>query len=628
MHDDPRFPLFFAYLSLFCFSMLGLVASSNVFMIFIFWELVGICSYLLIGFWYEEKVNCDAANKAFVVNRIGDVGMLVGLGLLWTSLGTFNFQEISQGLRAPGGEFNVVQGAGGQAGRRVSPARRGGRARPARPDSLLAADARRAGDLRRLRGQERPVPAPRLAARRDGRPDAGLGLDPRGDDGGRGGLPGGAVLPGLHAASRCSCIAYTGGITLFIAATIAMVQTDYKKVLAYSTVSQLGFMMLGLGVGGRAAGLFHLLTHAFFKALLFLGAGSVYHSVHTYEMPALGGLLKKMPITAYDHAGGHAGDLGRAVLQRVLLEGRDPGRGDRPGLAEPRALPAVPLAGRRGDDHRLLHVPDVVPDLRRRGPGLPDRESRPHVGARPGRGARHWPTHEVAHGHGARPSRPEPGRPCPRERAGHDLAADHPGGLQRLRRLDLVDRPAVRHAGPREDDRVRRARERDRRALGSLVRPGLLAGDRGGRASAWARSTTLRRTCPTSSRPGSSPPGRPSGSAASTGCSRTSGTSTRSTGPCSSGPAWPSPGFCGQIDKVLIDGLVNGSAYVTERLSHWDGVFDKLGVDGLVNLLGQMVYVAGDRSRAIQTGKLRNYLMFLAVALVGLFAGVFAWISR
>ena len=100
MHDDQRYPLFFAYLSLFCFSMLGLVASSNVFMIFIFWELVGVCSYLLIGFWYEEKVNCDAANKAFIVNRIGDVGMLVGLGLLWTSLGTFDFQEINQGLRA------------------------------------------------------------------------------------------------------------------------------------------------------------------------------------------------------------------------------------------------------------------------------------------------------------------------------------------------------------------------------------------------------------------------------------------------------------------------------------------------------------------------------------------------
>ena len=92
MHDDPRYPRFFTYLSLFCFSMLGLVASANVFMIFMFWELVGVCSYLLIGFWYEEKNNADAANKAFIVNRVGDVGMLVGLGLLWTSLGTFNYQ--------------------------------------------------------------------------------------------------------------------------------------------------------------------------------------------------------------------------------------------------------------------------------------------------------------------------------------------------------------------------------------------------------------------------------------------------------------------------------------------------------------------------------------------------------
>ena len=113
MHDDPRYPRFFAYLSLFCFSMLGLVASANVFMIFIFWELVGVCSYLLIGFWYEEKKNCDAANKAFIVNRVGDVGMLVGLGLLWTSLGTFNINEINRGLRDATGQLNTVQAADG-----------------------------------------------------------------------------------------------------------------------------------------------------------------------------------------------------------------------------------------------------------------------------------------------------------------------------------------------------------------------------------------------------------------------------------------------------------------------------------------------------------------------------------
>ena len=191
MHDDPRYPRFFAYLSLFCFSMLGLVASSNVFMIFIFWELVGVCSYLLIGFWYEEKVNCDAANKAFIVNRVGDVGMLVGLGLLWASLGTFDFQEINQGLRNTSGELNSIP-----ADRRAATSssssileaqsgqdRRGHRAAAA--DSALDADDRRAGDLRRLRGQERPVPAPRLAARRHGRPDPGLGPDPRGDHGRR-----------------------------------------------------------------------------------------------------------------------------------------------------------------------------------------------------------------------------------------------------------------------------------------------------------------------------------------------------------------------------------------------------------------------------------------------------------
>ena len=109
MHDDPRYPRFFTYLSLFCFSMLGLVVSSNVFMIFIFWELVGVCSYLLIGFWYEEKVNSDAANKAFVVNRVGDVGMIAGLGLLWISLGTFSFDEINHGLRGAGGDLHQVK---------------------------------------------------------------------------------------------------------------------------------------------------------------------------------------------------------------------------------------------------------------------------------------------------------------------------------------------------------------------------------------------------------------------------------------------------------------------------------------------------------------------------------------
>ena len=305
MHDDPRYPRFFTYLSLFCFSMLGLIASSNVFMIFIFWELVGVCSYLLIGFWYEEKSNCDAANKAFIVNRVGDVGMLMGLGLLWTSLGTFSFQDINEGLRGPSGNLNTA-----------NTTRRTGE-----EVVQLILDPATHQVARDVAGNPREIPYGMLTL-------AGLGIF-AGCVGKSAQFPLHVWLPDamagptpvsalIHAATMVAAgvylvgrffpvftadvllyIAYTGGITLFIAATIAMVQTDYKKVLAYSTVSQLGFMMLGLGVGGWAAGLFHLVTHAFFKALLFLGAGSVYHSVHTYEMPVLGGLLKKMPRTGY-----------------------------------------------------------------------------------------------------------------------------------------------------------------------------------------------------------------------------------------------------------------------------------------------------------------------------------------
>jgi NADH:ubiquinone oxidoreductase subunit 5 (subunit L)/multisubunit Na+/H+ antiporter MnhA subunit len=301
MHDDRRYPLFFTYLSLFCFSMLGLIASANIFMIFVFWELVGVCSYFLIGFWYEEKKNSDAANKAFITNRVGDVGMLIGLGLLWSSLGTFNIEEINRGLRGSDGSLNTSIGADGQVVVMKDQVTGAVTADPVsnvpRSIPMWALTLAGLGIFAGCVGKSAQFPLHVWL------PDAMAGPTP--------------VSAMVHAATMVAAgvylvgrffpvftepallyIAYTGGITLFIAATIAMVQTDYKKVLAYSTVSQLGFMMLGLGVGGRSAGLFHLITHAFFKALLFLGAGSVYHAVHTYEMPVLGGLYKKMKWTA------------------------------------------------------------------------------------------------------------------------------------------------------------------------------------------------------------------------------------------------------------------------------------------------------------------------------------------
>ena len=227
----------------------------------------------------------------------------MGLGLLWTNLGTFNIQEINTGAsrRRRQAARRRAADAGEQRGRLVDPRHRPGhdrrRDRAAAADPMWVLALAGLGVFAGCVGKSAQFPLHVWL------PDAMAGPTP--------------VSALIHAATMVAAgvylvgrfyplftddvllyIAYTGGITLFIAATIAVVQTDYKKVLAYSTVSQLGFMMLGLGVGGWAAGLFHLLTHAFFKALLFLGAGSVYHSVHTYEMPVLGGLLKKMPITA------------------------------------------------------------------------------------------------------------------------------------------------------------------------------------------------------------------------------------------------------------------------------------------------------------------------------------------
>jgi NADH:ubiquinone oxidoreductase subunit 5 (subunit L)/multisubunit Na+/H+ antiporter MnhA subunit len=236
MHGDPRYPRFFAYMSLFCFSMLGLVASDNLFMIFIFWELVGVCSYLLIGFWYEDKKNADAANKAFIVNRVGDVGMIMGVGLLWTSLGTFNINEINTGIRTEAGRMQVLNTSDGEVVRLVD-----------RETGKPLVDE--------ATGQPRQIAFGILVL-------AGLGVF-AGCVGKSAQFPLHVWLPDamagptpvsalIHAATMVAAgvylvgrfyplftdevllvIAYTGGITLFIAATIAVVQTDYKKVLAY-----------------------------------------------------------------------------------------------------------------------------------------------------------------------------------------------------------------------------------------------------------------------------------------------------------------------------------------------------------------------------------------------------------
>ncbi|MBM80384.1 MAG: NADH-quinone oxidoreductase subunit L [Planctomycetaceae bacterium] len=303
-----RFYRFFSYMSLFCFSMLGLVLAGNIFQVFVFWELVGICSFLLIGFYVERKSASTAANKAFIVNRVGDFGFIIGLMILWTSCGTFRFDnyEDHHGHEQPG-LFQMVRGNDGHVTQDG--------------DAVVLKDVH-GEPLTDASGSTKTIPYMLLVA-------AGLGvfcgcvgksaqfpLQTWLPDAMEGPTPVSAlvhsatmVAAGVYLAGRffpmflpevLLTIAYVGCVTLFVAATIAVVATDIKRVLAYSTISQLGYMMLGIGVGGWGAGLFHLITHAFFKSLMFLCSGSVIHGCHhEQEMPKMGGLWKKMPVTAF-----------------------------------------------------------------------------------------------------------------------------------------------------------------------------------------------------------------------------------------------------------------------------------------------------------------------------------------
>ena len=279
MHDDPRFSRFFAYLSLFLFSMLGLVLANNFFMIFIFWELVGLTSYLLIGFWFEKKSAADACKKAFLTTRTGDLGFIVGLLTIGIYFGTFNYGEVFEIAGSgtiPAGiltlaAVGVFCGAVGKSAQF--------------PLHVWLPDA-----------MEGPTPVSALihAATMVA---AGVYLVAR------------SMALFANSADAAMVVAVIGLITSFLAASIALVQVDIKRILAYSTVSQLGYMIMALGLFGYDtaqhhssvgfyAGTFHLMTHAFFKGLLFLGAGSVIHAVHTNDIREMGGLYPKAKTTA------------------------------------------------------------------------------------------------------------------------------------------------------------------------------------------------------------------------------------------------------------------------------------------------------------------------------------------
>jgi NADH-quinone oxidoreductase subunit L len=278
MRDDPSYPRFFSYLNLFVFFMLVLVLGANYPVLFVGWEGVGLCSYLLIGFWFNDKANADAGKKAFIVNRIGDFGLLVAMFLLFSNIGVLDFAGVSAKAMELGAGSALVTticlfmflGCTGKSAQI--------------PLYIWLPDAM-AGPT--------PVSALIHAATMV---TAGVYLIARS-----------AFLFSLSPVASLT-VAVVGAATAIFAATIGLKQWDIKKVLAYSTISQLGYMFVGVGVGAYVSGMFHLVTHAFFKALLFLGAGSVIHAMHAayhtthsaedaQDMRNMGGLKKYLPVT-------------------------------------------------------------------------------------------------------------------------------------------------------------------------------------------------------------------------------------------------------------------------------------------------------------------------------------------
>jgi NADH-quinone oxidoreductase subunit L len=268
MYEEEGFYRYFSYLNLFVFAMLTLVSANNFLLMFVGWEGVGLCSYLLIGYWYEKQSASDAGKKAFVVNRIGDFGFLLGIFLIFWTFGSVNFKEVfALAAKYPVGSGVITAitlllfvGATGKSAQI--------------PLYTWLPDA-----------MEGPTPVSALIHAAT------------------------MVTAGVYMVARCSglyvlapfsllVVAAVGAVTAIYAASIGMAQFDIKRVLAYSTVSQLGYMFLACGVGAFTSGIFHLMTHAFFKALLFLGSGSVMHGLHgELDMRKMGGLKKYMPIT-------------------------------------------------------------------------------------------------------------------------------------------------------------------------------------------------------------------------------------------------------------------------------------------------------------------------------------------
>ena len=529
MSHDPSRWRFFAYLNLFMFSMLLLVLAGNYLLVFAAWELVGLSSYLLIGFWYDKRSAALASKKAFLVNRVGDVGFALGIMAIWTTVGTLNFTEVFTLLpeQLQLGEIQQWMMVGiclllfcGAMGKSAQ-----------FPLHVWLPDA-----------MEGPTPVSALIHAAT-MVNAGVYLIAR------------SSPLFAHAPEALILVAAVGIFTAIFAASIALTQKDIKRVLAYSTLSQLGLMFAALGVGAWIAAIFHLVTHGIFKGLLFLGSGSVIHGVHEeQDMDKMGGLRNKMPITHWTMLIGALAISGIPPLAGFFSKDEILGEAFKLGLR-------VGLAHRcRGRAHdRVLHVPADGQDVLRRQP------------RRPRRGAED-PRVAVEHDRAAHPA----GRSCPSSRA-----------------------PSS--------------------ACPSVTRPS---------ASGWSRCSTppsrpwgssTRRTPSSASMASSSSsasPWRPSAWSSAGGCSASSG-ARRAPTRCVELTARVPRLYLGSFNKWYFDEL-NDLLFVRVGgvVANGAAWFDVHVIDGAVNGIASVTQMAGDEIRQVQTGRVQNYALGIAVGLI------------
>ena len=608
-----RFHRFFSYLSLFCFSMVGLVLAGNIFQVFIFWELVGLSSYLLIGFYIERKSASTAANKAFIMNRVGDFGFLIGMMILWTSFGTFQFGDTGEGAHSEAGLFTMVRGHDGQLD--VS------------EDHSLVYLRDANGHRAEKNGKPLTISYMLLVA-------AGLGVF-AGSIGKSAQFPLQTWLPDamegptpvsalVHSATMVAAgvylagrfypvftpevllgIAYIGCITLFIAATIALVVTDIKRVLAYSTISQLGYMMLAIGVAGWGAALFHLVTHAFFKSLMFLCSGSVIAGCHhVQDMSRMGGLRHKMKITAYTML------VGVIAIAGLAIPGTSIGFS---GFYSKDAIVASALAySELNPGHFLLFITPLVT-----------------AGITSFYMFRLWfltfagtprDAHVYEHCHETPSIMTTPLIVLAFLAAGCAIGGEG-GPLYRLITDSETVPAATRVVSPGASHVTlpsHQGHESDVHHVHSMA--GMLALASAIIGMGLAYTLYVQKSIDPHQ-------------------IRTQFSSVydflvdkwRFDGLYNVmfvAPVHVIAQWCVNVDKKVLDPILHGAASMTVIASKWDRLFDETFIDGIVNMVGSVTYSAGHSLKVIQTGRLRQYILWIAVGVIVLFGALFTTIPK